>query len=172
MLCSFEECGPQALLRGEHTFTDIPEFSLSLRTHSSCHISSLSLPVSRSLSSPSRGLYLYLFSPSICFMLSTVRPWAGTSLSTKPDLDVGLMAGEALSLVQIIPLFPSPLQNNTLLSRQTTIQALMRQPLFMTLVFWPMWRSYNNKPSEKTRRMRPGEFLHFYYADVFATIAW
>lgn len=65
----------------------------------------LSLSLIFSLSSPAASISTSSLPPSV-FMLSTVRPWAGTSLSAKPDLDVCLMAREALSLVQIIPLFP------------------------------------------------------------------
>lgn len=81
------------------------------------HTAPVISPLSFALSSPAASISTSSLPPSV-FMLSTVRPRAGTSLSAKPDLDVGLMAGEALSLVQIIPRFSQPLQqNNTLLSR-------------------------------------------------------
>ncbi len=103
-----------------NTFSNRPKWSTlsPLWTHRSCHIPPppLSLSLSLSLSPPAAFISTSSLPPS-AFMLSTVRPRAGTSLSAKPDLDVGLMAGEAFSLVQIIPLFfPVLQQNNTFLS--------------------------------------------------------
>lgn len=153
-----------------NTFSNRPKWSAlsPLWTHRSCHISSLSLP----LSPPAASISTSSLPPSV-FMLSTVRPRAGTSLSAKPDLDMGRMAGEAFSLVQIIPLFSQPLQqNNTLLSHWTTIQALTRQPLFMTLIFPPLWCRCNNEPSEKTQEEATERILHYAEWSIFATITW